>query len=68
MREGGHYSLIIISCEKSIDGKTSLVYEKKTQKANKGVETWFYANNEPVCGYFFASGRRRETNNVVCVA
>ena len=35
MREVGHYSLFIISCEKSIDEKTSLVYEKRTQKANK---------------------------------
>ena len=33
-----------------IDGKTSLVYEKRTQKATKGAETRFYANNEPVCG------------------
>ena len=33
---GGHYSLFIITCERSIDGKTSLVYEKITQKASKG--------------------------------
>ena len=37
-----------------IDGKMSLVYEKRTQKVNKGVETRFYANNEPVCGWFFS--------------
>ena len=48
--DAGGRSLFIITCEKSIDGKTSLVYEKRTQKANKGVETRFYANNEPVCG------------------
>ena len=68
MREGGHYSLFIISCEKSIDGKTSLLYEKRTQKANKGGEDSVLRNNEPVCGKFFASGRRQETNNVGCVA
>ena len=33
---GGRFLfIIIISCKKFIDGKTSLVYEKRTQKANE---------------------------------
>ena len=68
MREGGHYSLYPVN-NLLMEKKLYYEYEKITQKANKGVETRFYANNEPVCGYrFFASGRRRENNNVVCVA
>ena len=57
MREGGHYSLFIISCEQSVDGKTSLVYEKKEhRKPIRGVETRFYANNERAGSFSQAGG------------
>ena len=69
MREGGHYSLFIISCEKSIDGKTSLVIMKKEhRKPIRGWRLGFTPIMNQYVGSSFASGRQQETNDVVCVA